>query len=190
MQIGPLKIPNIFAAKKQYKQTRWANCVVAPEEKSDKLVINEGALDSIHKHFRRIVSLVGRPGVGKSTLASSVYNQMRGDKHEYFKISASQESFTKGIWSLKENVKVSKLAYDDRYGIDILDLEGLANSNSIHYLVVIAMALSDGIVLCNLGKRFNFDALETIIAGIRIYKQKKINLPKPTIFLQIKHGKK
>eukprot|EP01083_Nonionella_stella_P082416 227465_1 len=176
-------------SKSEFASTKSAECIVTVTE-ADALQINDMALRAIRNTFGRVIALAGSPGVGKSTLSSMMYNIMRGDKVDYFEISGGMESFTKGIWALKDNIKTMKAKEDSAYGWDILDLEGLANSHEIHYLVVIAMALSDAIVVCDIGKRFNFDALDTITAAIRIYREKKINLPPPTLFLQVRYGRK
>ena len=96
--------------------------------------------------------------IGKSTLAS-IYNVLREDKTEYFEASDCMEGFTKGIWSLKERIKVEHNACDK---INVLDLEGLEDED-IHYFVVVAMALSKAMLLCanyNGSPRFKFDMLK------------------------------
>lgn len=178
--------------------TPLANCVIKPkpcdeskdEEEVSELVIRKSALVSISKHFHNIVSLVGPPGVGKSTLSSTMYNVMRNDRNDYFEISGeSLESFTRGIWSLNEHTKVEKAIRDK---INVLDLEGIDTDDTIHYLVVVAMALSKAMLFCadytGRNPRFMFSIFKTIECGARIFKEKNIRVPKPIIYIQVPFG--
>eukprot|EP01083_Nonionella_stella_P082417 227466_1 len=175
----------LFGDDKKFDSTESADNAVSINEKKGTLAPNPKAMKTIREQFGRVLSVCGNPGSGKSTLTSTLYNIMRGDKRPYFEISDGMESFTRGIWALKDVVKAAHADKDSVYGWDVLDLEGLANSNAIHYLVVVALALSDAIALCGLKKRFNFDALKTIMAGLKNYRANNITLPTPTIYLQV-----
>eukprot|EP00484_Ammonia_sp_Unknown_P029231 CAMPEP_0197025524 /NCGR_PEP_ID=MMETSP1384-20130603/5829_1 /TAXON_ID=29189 /ORGANISM="Ammonia sp." /LENGTH=563 /DNA_ID=CAMNT_0042454061 /DNA_START=37 /DNA_END=1725 /DNA_ORIENTATION=+ len=182
-------------------QTQWAHCVIKPYpdppkdgdtfmiREADTLVIRDTALDVISTNFSNIVSLVGPPGAGKSTLSTAIYNAQRGDRRDYFEVSGkSIESFTRGIWSLNERTKVSQSAKDR---VDLLDLEGIADEDVIHYLVVIAMTLSKAILVCanlrNGNCRIDFPIFKTLAGGVRIFKQHNIKL-KPVIYIQVPFG--
>mmetsp|Transcript_53578 Transcript_53578/g.48190 ORF Transcript_53578/g.48190 Transcript_53578/m.48190 type:complete len:593 (-) Transcript_53578:29-1807(-) len=170
--------------KAKFESTKWAECIVT-EADDDKLAINKDAMSAVRNHFRDVISLVGPPGVGKSTLASTIYNVLRNNRDEYFEASDGMAGFTKGIWTLREQIKVAHNAKDK---INILDLEGLEDEDIIHYFVVVAMALSKAMLLCanyNGSPRFKFDMFNTLQSGIRVYKQNNIRVPSPIIYVQV-----
>lgn len=170
----------------KFESSQYAACIVAPSDE-DTLMVSKSGFDGLTKSFGDVVSLVGPPGVGKSTLGSTIYNIMRNNKDEYFKASDCMEGFTKGIWTLNHQ---TKCLFADRDKVDVLDLEGLEDENSIHYLVVVAMALSKALLLCaNYAiPRFKFDMFKTLQAGVNIYEQNKIAVPKPIIYIQVPFG--
>eukprot|EP01084_Bolivina_argentea_P128397 226964_1 len=106
-------------SKDNFESDNFSTCIVAPNDDEDELRLNTKAFRAIANHFHNVISLVGPPGVGKSTLSSTIYNVMRNDKNEYFAASDCLEGFTKGIWTLKESIKVSKANCDS---INVLDL--------------------------------------------------------------------
>eukprot|EP01084_Bolivina_argentea_P128398 226968_1 len=177
---------NMSKPQKQFESTKYATCAVTPMGDYT-LCVNPGTLESVQEYYDDVISLVGPPGSGKSTLASSIYNVMRENKEEYFEASDCMEGFTKGIWTLNQQTKKAKIKYDY---IDVLDLEGLEDVDSIHYLVVVAMALSKAILLCAdyRSPRFKFDMFKTINAGINIYKKNKILIPNPIIYVQVPYN--
>lgn len=178
--------------KLKFKRTHLARCFVSPaggDFDEPSLSIDKTGDESISKHFHDIISLVGPPGVGKSTLSSTMYNVMRGTKDEYFKVSHnSMFTFTRGIWSLTEDIKVR---YADKDKIDILDLEGIDDEDVIHYLVVVSMALSKAILLCASYRgnpRFQFSMLKTLASGFKLFTKYGIRVPKPIIYIQVPFG--
>eukprot|EP01083_Nonionella_stella_P259645 886272_1 len=129
---------------------------------------------------RSVLCICGLRGHGKSTLASTIYNIMREDKVDYFEIDSKFNfDFTGGI-SVLRNVKSRTAVQDSPYGWDVLDMQGLTDS-----LVAMALTLSDAIALCQLERRCNFEALEHILAGFKIYREKNIKSPVPTLYLQV-----
>eukprot|EP01084_Bolivina_argentea_P128396 226962_1 len=177
-------------SKDNFESDNFSTCIVAPNDDEDELRLNTKAFRAIANHFHNVISLVGPPGVGKSTLSSTIYNVMRNDKNEYFAASDCLEGFTKGIWTLKESIKVSKANCDS---INVLDLEGLEDEDIIHYLVVVAMALSKALLLCaryDGTPRFKFDVFKTLISGIRVYQDNGIAVPQPVIYVQVPFGMK
>ena len=65
--------------------------------------------------------MLGPPGAGKSTLCCAYYKTLFDVENQFFEVSTSLLSFTKGIWILKESERMKIMGNIDR---DILDVEG------------------------------------------------------------------
>ena len=65
-------IKNAIVGDEKFQETKWANCIITPNDDEDTLAINKPGLEAISKHFHNMVSLVGPPGVGMYLTVSSL----------------------------------------------------------------------------------------------------------------------
>ena len=97
-------------------------------------------------------------------------------ENNYFEISSSPLSFTKGIWILKEEERMKIKGNIDR---DILDCEGfqIDKIETWKYVMIISFICSD-IIILNGNKRF--DDIKKVLNIIKnsLEKMRQSNIPK------------
>jgi len=64
----------------------------------DRIKLREELLDRVDNY----VSVMGPPGVGKSTFCNAFYKQLYNTSNTFFEASDNNTTFTKGLWVLKE----------------------------------------------------------------------------------------
>lgn len=131
------------------------------------------------------IGVLGPPGAGKSSLCCAYYKIRYGMNNEYFQISSSGLSFTKGIWILKEEQRMQIKEDIDR---DILDVEGFQvdEIKSWKYIMVISFICSEIIIL---NRNTRLDDTKKVLNIIKnsLKKMRESNIPKilKNIYIQI-----
>lgn len=122
--------------------------IEGPRDDLSKWMVDEG-----NKHHRRVLSIIGFGGLGKTTLANEIYRKIQGDFHCHAFVSVSQKpdtkriikdlvsqvsrkdgEFTKDMESWDETKSIAKLRellYDKRYLVIIDDIWSISAWNSI-----------------------------------------------------------
>lgn len=128
------------------------------------------------KFVNSAIGVLGPPGAGKSTLCCAYYKIKYNMENNYFEISSSPLSFTKGIWILKEEERMKIKGNIDR---DILDCEGfqIDKIETWKYVMIISFICSD-IIILNGNKRF--DDIKKVLNIIKnsLEKMRQSNIPK------------
>lgn len=128
------------------------------------------------KFVNSAIGVLGPPGSGKSALCCAYYKIKYNQENNYFEISDSPTSFTKGIWILKEEERMKIKGNIDR---DILDCEGfqIDKIETWKYVMIISFICSD-IIILNGNKRF--DDIKKVLNIIKnsLEKMRQSNIPK------------
>ena len=92
------------------------------------------------------IGVLGPPGAGKSSLCCAFYKIKYNMKNDFFEMSNSDVSFTKGIWVLKESERMKIKENIER---DILDVEGFQvdEIKSWKYVMIISFLCTQIIIL-------------------------------------------
>ena len=131
------------------------------------------------------IGVLGPPGAGKSSLCCAYYLIKYGMNDQYFEMSTSGVSFTKGIWILKESERMKIKENIER---DILDVEGFQvdDIKSWKYIMVISFICTEIIVL---NRNTRLDDTKKVLNIIKnsLKKMRESNIPKilRTIYIQI-----
>ena len=101
---------------------------------------------NVIQYVNSAIGVLGPPGAGKSTLCCAYYLINYNMNEEYFQMSSSSTSFTKGIWILKESERMKIKENIDR---DILDVEGFQvdEIKSWKYVMIISFICTEIIIL-------------------------------------------
>ena len=151
------------------------------EEPNNKITIKKGLIKTV-KNF---IACIGPSGAGKSAFASNYYKYLFHVKNDYFEVSKSKLSFTKGIWMISEEERGKIQEYINN---DILDVEGFEcdKSESFKFVHIIAF-LSTDLILLNRNPRY--DEIKKILKIIvnHLIRMMKFNLPRfiKNIYIQI-----
>ena len=131
------------------------------------------------------LGVLGPPGAGKSTLCCAYYKTLFNVENQFFEISTSLLSFTKGIWILKESERMKIMGNIDR---DILDVEGfqIDEIKSWKYIMIISFICSE-IIILNRNSRLDDTRKVLNIIKNSLKKMRESNIPKilKTIYIQI-----
>ena len=129
------------------------------EDKNGKIRIRKELL----KNKKYFIACLGGPGSGKSTFASNFYKKLYKVKNDYFEISHSGVSYTKGIWLISEEERRKIPKYITK---DILDVEGfqIDHKRSWNYAIVIAFLSTDLVIL---NKDVRYDEIGKILRIIQ-----------------------
>lgn len=131
------------------------------------------------------LGVLGPPGAGKSTLCCAYYKTLFDVENQFFEVSTSLLSFTKGIWILKESERMKIMGNIDR---DILDVEGfqIDEIKSWKYIMIISFICSE-IIILNRNSRLDDTRKVLNIIKNSLKKMRESNIPKilKTIYIQI-----
>jgi len=131
------------------------------------------------------IGVLGPPGAGKSSLCCAFYKIKYNMKNDFFEMSNSDVSFTKGIWVLKESERMKIKENIER---DILDVEGFQvdEIKSWKYVMIISF-LCTQIIILNRNTRLDDTKKVLNIIKNSLKKMRESNIPKilKTIYLQI-----
>ena len=140
---------------------------------------------NIIENVNSAIGVLGPPGAGKSSLCNAYYKIRFGMNIEYFEMSNSPVSFTKGIWILKEEERMKIKENIDR---DILDVEGFQvdDIKSWKYIMVISFICSE-IIILNRNSRLDDTKKVLNIIKNSLMKMRDSNIPKilKRIYIQI-----
>ena len=138
--------------------------------------------------FRQIngfIACIGKPGEGKSSLCSAYYKIFYGIDKEIFSISNSTLSFTKGLWILKESIR---LTIEKNIIKDIIDVEGFQvdDLSTWKYIMIVAFIATD-IIIINKTDRMEDVKKILSITWNSLEKMHSLGLPKilKNIWIQI-----
>ena len=131
------------------------------------------------------IGVLGPPGAGKSSLCCAYYKIKYNMNNDYFEMSSSNVSFTKGIWVLKESERMKIKENIDR---DILDVEGFQvdEIKSWKYVMIISF-LCTQIIILNRNTRLDDTKKVLNIIKNSLKKMRESNIPKilKTIYIQV-----
>ena len=140
---------------------------------------------NVIKFINSAVGVLGPPGAGKSSLCCAYYKIKYNMDNQYFEMSSKSESFTKGIWILKESERMKIKENIDK---DILDVEGFQvdEIKSWKYVMVVSFICSEIIIL---NRNTRLDDTKKVLNIIKnsLKKMRESNIPKilKTIYIQI-----
>ena len=125
-----------------YAETAERLDIIDKKNGEDNILIKKELLD----YRNSFIGVIGPPGVGKSSFCSAYYSILSGEKKMYFQVSDSDESFTQGLWVLKEKERRNIPIQIDR---DIIDVEGfqIDELKNWKYTMIISFLSSDIIIL-------------------------------------------
>ena len=141
------------------------------------------------KYMNSAIGVLGPPGAGKSSICCAYYKTQYNMNNNYFKISSSNVSFTKGIWMLKESERMNIKGNIER---DILDCEGFQvdEIKSWKYVMIISFICSEIIIL---NRNTRLDDTKKVLNIIKnsLLKMRESNIPKllKKIYIQMKKTK-
>ena len=140
---------------------------------------------NVIQYVNSAIGVLGPPGAGKSTLCCAYYLINYNMNEEYFQMSSSSTSFTKGIWILKESERMKIKENIDR---DILDVEGFQvdEIKSWKYVMIISFICTE-IIILNRNTRLDDTKKVLNIVKNSLKKMRDSNIPKilKTIYIQI-----
>ena len=140
---------------------------------------------NVIQYVNSAIGVLGPPGAGKSTLCCAYYLINYNMNEEYFQMSSSSTSFTKGIWILKESERMKIKENIDR---DILDVEGFQvdEIKSWKYVMIISFICTE-IIILNRNTRLDDTKKVLNIVKNSLKKMRDSIIPKilKTIYIQI-----
>ena len=147
----------------------------------EKAHLKKGAI----QYVNQAIGVLGPPGAGKSSLCCAYYKFLFSFDNKHFEMSTSKETFTKGIWILKESERRKIKGNIDR---DILDVEGFQvdDIKSWKYVMIISFICSE-IIILNRNTRLDDTKKVLNITKNSLKKMQESNIPKilKTIYIQI-----